>query len=83
MSKVPEFAGYIRVDCIMECYDVSEETRKALLIAMPDAYGGDGPSVYAWPEPDAKRDAPYKLSKVWNILSEEVQEDIKKAYVKG
>lgn len=80
--KCPAFARYVRVDQIIECYEVSRETRKALLEAMPDAYGGEGPGEDSWPEPDSSRDAPYKLNRCWSKLPLEAQEDIVRAYEK-
>ncbi len=78
--NIPEFARYVRVDTVVECYGVSKETERELLRLMPDAYGGEAPGEDDWPEPDAKRDEPYKLSKIWIKLSEEVRENILAAY---
>ncbi len=74
-SKIscPEWARYVRVDVIIECWDLERDCTKELLEAMPDAYGGDPPGEDDWPEPDAARDEPYKLSKCWDKLSPEVQ----------
>ena len=80
--NMPEFAKYVRVDTLLECYDLAKATDKALMQAMPNAYGGEAPGEDSWPEPDAKRDEPYKLAKVWNKLSAEVQQDIIRAYGK-
>lgn len=76
--SIPEWTKYVRVDQIIECYDVSKETSQALMVAMPAAYGGveEVDLEDAWPEPDAARDEPYKLSKVWDRLAESVREDI-------
>lgn len=77
--QIPEWTRYVRVDQIIECFDVGEETRRALLAAAPDAYGGEGPGEDDWPEPDAARDEPYKLSKIWSKLSDEVRADVRHA----
>lgn len=79
MSHIPEFAKYVRVDAVIECYEISQSTTAALLTAMPDAYGGEAPGEDDWPEPDAKRDEPYKLSKIWRKLPAPVQADILRA----
>lgn len=81
-SPLPEHAKYVRVDEIIECYAISRDTEKALLLAMPDAYGGELPGEDDWPEPDAKRDEPYKLSKIWAKLSDDVRADIAQAIAK-
>lgn len=78
--QVPEWAKYRRVDDMVECYPISDETQKALLEAMPNAYGGEAPGEDDWPEPDAARDAPYKLSNIWDKLAQTVQEDLVRAY---
>lgn len=74
-----EWTKYVRVDEVLECYDVSKETARELLEKMPNAYGGEVPGEDDWPEPDASRDAPYKLSVIWNQLSEAAKSDIIKA----
>lgn len=79
---IPEWTKYVRVDQMIECYDIAKATEKALLEAMPDAYGGEGPGEDDWPEPDAKRDEPYKLSKIWTKLSRECQQDLQNVYDK-
>lgn len=76
----PEFTKYLRVDEVIECYPVSDATTKALLEAMPDAYGGEAPGEDDWPEPDAARDEPYKLSKIWEKLSPAARQDIERAW---
>jgi hypothetical protein len=78
--KAPFWAQFRRVDEMIECYPISEETQRALLEAMPDAYGGEAPGEDDWPEPDAARDEPYKLSKIWDKLAQTVQEDLLKAW---
>lgn len=80
--NAPEWTKYVRVDQIIECYPISKDVEKALLVAMPDAYGGEGPGEDDWPEPDAARDEPYKLVKVWDKLSQEVREAIEAARAK-
>ena len=75
----PEWTKYVRVDVIIECYEISKQTTEALLKAMPDAYGGEAPGEDAWPEPDAKRDEPYKLSKIWTKLDADSRLDIELA----
>lgn len=76
---IPEWTKYVRVDAIIECYEIGKETMQALLKAMPDAYGGEAPGEDAWPEPDAKRDEPYKLSKIWTKLGPATRQDIELA----
>lgn len=78
--RMPEWAKYRRVDEMVECYPISRATEKELLEKMPDAYGGEPPGEDDWPEPDAKRDEPYKLSKVWDQLSVQAQEDLVRAH---
>lgn len=73
---VPEWTRYIRVDEVIECYDIPDTTSRELLALMPDAYGGELPGEDDWPEPDASRDAPYKLSKIWDRLSSGGKADI-------
>ncbi len=73
-----EWTKYVRVDVVLECYDVSTETSQELLKLMPDAYGGDAPGEDDWPEPDHPRDAKYILSNVWDKLSAEAKIDIEK-----
>lgn len=73
---IPAALAYVRVDQVIECYDVSKQTQAALLEAMPDAYGGEGPGEDDWPEPDAARDRPYRLANIWDGLGRNVQEDI-------
>ena len=82
MKTTPEFAKYLRVDTIIECYPISKATEQALLQAMPDAYGGELPGEDSWPEPDALRDEPYKLAKIWAKLSATVRQDIEQARAK-
>ena len=78
--QCPEWAKYVRVDTIIECWAIDKPIENALLIAMPDAYGGEGPGEDDVPEPDAKRDEPYKLTKCWNKLSDDVQNALIVAY---
>ena len=73
---VPEWTRYIRVDTVIECYDIPNTTQAELLSLMPNAYGGEPPGEDDWPEPDAKRDAPYKLSNIWDKLSSGGKADI-------
>lgn len=73
---MPEWTKYVRVDEVIECYSIQDSTQKSLLEAMPNAYGGEPPGEDDWPEPDAARDAPYKLSKVWDSLSSTVKDDL-------
>lgn len=80
MMQVPEWANYLRVDEVIECFNVSDETRNALLVAMPDAYGGEAPGEDDFPEPDSSRDAPYKLSKCWDKLEDAVRQDVVRAH---
>ena len=74
-----EWTKYVRVDEVIECYDILQATQTELLEKMPNAYGGEAPGEDDWPEPDAARDAPYKLSVIWNQLSEAAKADIVKA----
>lgn len=76
---MPEWAKYRRVDEVIETMPVSSATVRELLEKMPDAYGGEPPGEDSWPEPDSSRDAPYKLSVIWDKLSPEAQEDIASA----
>jgi hypothetical protein len=75
----PDWTKYVRVDVIIECRPISKETERELLQAMPNAYGGEAPGENDWPEPDAKRDEPYKLARIWDKLSASAQADIAKA----
>jgi hypothetical protein len=79
MTK-PEWTKYVRVDELIECYPISKEVKRALLEAMPDAYGGESPGEDDFPEPDAKRDAPYKLAVCWDKLAEPIQAAVAAAY---
>lgn len=76
----PEFTKFVRVDTVIECYGIGKETERELLAKMPDAYGGEAPGEDDWPEPDAARDEPYKLSKIWDKLSPEARQDIELAW---
>lgn len=80
IPAAPDWTKYRRVDVVIECMDVTRETRRALIDAMPHAYGGEEPGEDSWPEPDSKRDAEYKLSRIWNKISADAQADILKAY---
>jgi hypothetical protein len=80
--RAPDWARYVRVDELIECYPISKDVQAALLLAMPNAYGGECPGEDDFPEPDAKRDEPYKLFKVWKILHEDVQTALIAAYKK-
>lgn len=80
--KQPWWARYKRVDVLVECFPISKESERELLEKMPEAYGGEPPGEDDWPEPDAKRDEPYKLDKVWDRLSEACQLDLIAAYEK-
>ena len=80
--NVPEWTKYRRVDEVVECFPIRKETERELLELMPDAYCGEPPGEDDWPEPDAKRDEPYKLSKVWGKLSKEAMEDLMRAHGK-
>jgi hypothetical protein len=83
---MPEWWGkFVRVDELVECYDIKKSTEQELLRVadenMPGgAYGGELPGEDDWPEPDAKRDEPYKLVKIWDKLSDEAKADITKVY---
>ena len=88
--EMPEVLSYTRVDTIIECLPlgaasgkkwphpeysaISAEVQAKLLEAMPNAYGGEAPGEDDWPEPDAARDEPYKLSKIWDKLDEVTQQ---------
>lgn len=76
----PQWAFIVRVDTLIECYEINNATNKELLEKVPDAYGGEAPGEDDWPEPDAKRDEPYKLDKHWSKLSKEARLDIVAAY---
>ncbi len=78
--KLPPGAEFRRVDDVIECYDIGEETRRELMEKVPDAYGGDPPGEDDWPEPDAARDAPYKLKVHWHKLSDAAKADIARAF---
>lgn len=77
---MPDWANYVRVDELIECYPIKDSTQGELMRAMPDAYGGEPPGEDNWPEPDAARDAPYKLSKVWKLLDDTTKADLIAAY---
>lgn len=75
-TDIPAALTYWRVDEVIECLSFGEhrhEVEQALLTAMPEAYGGELPGEDDWPEPDASRDAPYKLSVVWGKLDTSIQ----------
>ena len=81
MTKIPDWTKYYRVDTIVECYSITKETERELLRVadevMPGGpYGGEPPGEDSWPEPDAKRDEPYKLNKIWKLLSAGVQAEL-------
>ena len=67
---------YWRVDEVVECLPIKKETEQELFRLMPDAYGGTAAGEDDWPEPDAKRDEPYRLQKIWNKLTPAAQVDI-------
>jgi hypothetical protein len=74
--SAPLWAKFWRVDTVIECLPILKETEEELLRLMPTAYGGEAPGEDDWPEPDAKRDEPYKLVRIWDQLSDEAKGNI-------
>lgn len=75
-KELPESARYVRVDTIIECYDVSKECEAVLLNKMPDAYGGKAPGEDDGPEPDHSRDNGYRLRDCWKDLPQYAQDEL-------
>jgi hypothetical protein len=78
--KAPEWTKYVRVDEMIECFPIGKDTQRALMEAMPNAYAVPEPGEDAWPEPDSEREAPFKVSTIWDKVTPDVQTDLDKAY---
>lgn len=89
----PDWARFWRVDEVIECLPVSEEVRRELLVAMPDAYDnkrppdrpgwkpGEGePRNELPPEPDTYDGLGQSLRCIWCKLTHSTKHAIVEAY---